>query len=303
MNVCMDEYLKTINVWAISSYNISSYVRKCGKYACVIDVMALIMDREPHCLIQTLKYMLETYPCRHSQVKFPSNNDASTKEIEIGMTIEDLIPFLCNIPGRECRYRLYRYAEPILKYLDGDQFLVKCIVDSKEKEDENIIRSTKRKCSNENYKSKIAKLREFELYLHENTCFPVDYVASDEFYQAVNKIKETFYSTDEDDLEIDKVNEMRKEQVENFMYIEETSKLKKTDEITFNQVIKDLGYEDDFFKRIKCYELGGTMKEKKGHRKIAKKGKSGYIFTMDDLEEMKEIVKEVYKDSDESLTF
>ena len=70
MNMYMDECTNSINVWSISAYNISSYIRKNGKFACVIDVMALVMDREPRCLVQTLKYMLDTYPCRHSQLIF-----------------------------------------------------------------------------------------------------------------------------------------------------------------------------------------------------------------------------------------
>ena len=92
------------------------------------------------------------------------------------------------------------------------------------------------------------------------------------------------------------MNEQRKEEVENFMYIEEASKLKRTDEISFNQVIVDMGYEDDFFKRIKCYEFGGEMKKAKGHRKLAKKGKSGYLYTEEDIEEMINIVNKVYTD-------
>jgi hypothetical protein len=79
------------------------------------------------------------------------------------------------------------------------------------------------------------------------------------------------------------------------MYVEEASKLKKTDEITFNQVIVDLGYEDDFFKRIKCYEYGGDMKKSKGHKRISKKGRDSiYVYTDEDLYEMREIVKRVY---------
>ena len=294
MNVCMDEYLKSINVWAISNYNISSYIRKNGKFACVLDVMALVMDREPFCLVQTLKYMLETYPCNHSQVSFPCN-DPTSRDKEIGMQVEDLIPFLCRIPGRESRYRLYRYAEPLLKYLEGDQFLIQYIIDCKDQEDENIIKTTKRKCTSGNYKSKIAKMREFELYIHEQTQFPSGYEPSAQFYVEIEEIKENFYGKQEVELDATVVNDMRKEEVENFMYIEEASKLKRTDEITFNQVIVNLGYEDDFFKRIKCYEYGGEMKKSKGHKRISKKGRdSVYVYTDDDLDEMREIVKRVY---------
>ena len=296
MNLCMDEYLKSINVWAISKYNIASYIRKSGKFACVLDVMALIMDRETYCLINTLKYMLEAYPCKHSQISFPGIEVGSSDK-EIGMQVEDLIPFLCQIPGKETRYRLYKYAEPILKYLEGDQFLIQHIINAREEEDENIIRSTKRKHTNENYKSKIAKLREFELYIHEQTRFPNGYEPSPQFYSEIEEIKDKFYGKRDVELDVTIVNDMRKEEVENFMYIEEASKLKKTDEITFNQVISALGYEDDFFKRIKCYEYGGEMKQSKGHKRISKKGRdSVYMYTDEDIDEMKEIVKKVYSE-------
>ena len=265
MNVCMDEYLKSINVWAISSHNISSYIRKNGKYACVLDVMALVMDREPFCLVQTLKYMLDTYPCKHSQISFPGCDPASTDK-EIGMQVENLIPFLCHIPGRDCRYRLYKYAESLLKYLEGDQFLIQHIINAKEEEDENIMRNTKRKCTTDNYKTKISKMREFELYLYEQTQFPKGYEPSAQFFTEIEQIKDNFYGKQEVELDVTVVNDMRKEEVESFMYIEEATKLKKTDEITFNQVIVDMGYEDDFFKRIKCYEYGGDMKKSKGHK-------------------------------------
>ena len=294
MNECMDEYLKSINVWAISTYNIGSYIRKNGKFACVLDVMALVMDREPFCLLNTLKYMLDTYPCKHSQVSFPGN-DPTSRDKEIGMLVEDLIPFLCRIPGRETRYRLYKYAEPILKYLEGDQFLIQYILNAKEEEDENIIKKTKRKCVDDNYKCKIRKMREFELYIHEQTQFPCGYEPSPQFFAEIEEIKEKFYGKREVELDTTEVNEIRKEEVENFMYIEEAKKLKKTDEITFNQVIMDLGYEDDFFKRIKCYEYGGEVKKSKGHKRISKKGRdSVYVYTDEDLEDMKEIVKKVY---------
>ena len=298
MNGSMDEYLKSINVWAISSYNISSYIRKSGKYACVLDVMALVMDRESFSLTHTLAYMLETYPCKHSQIAFTGNDPGSTDK-EIGMLVQDLIPFLCRIPGRESRYRLYRYAEPLLKFLEGDQYLVQFIIDAKTEEDEMIYRTTKRKCSSDNYKVKIAKMREFELYIHEQTQFPSGYEPSSQFYIEIEEIKENFYGkrTNEVELDATAVNDMRKEEVESFMYVEEASKLKKTDEITFNQVIQDLGYEDDFFKRIKCYEYGGEVKKSKGHKRVTKKGRdSVYVYTNDDLEDMRGIVRRVYSE-------
>ena len=290
----MDEYLKTINIWAISSYNISAYVRKTGKYACVIDAMALVMDRESYTLFNTLKYMLETYPCNHSQISF-SNNPQNK---DIAMMVDDLIPFLCKIPGRECRYRLYRYAEPLLKYLEGDQFLLQQIINAKDSEDQRILNSVKRKINHhEDFKSKIAKLRDFEMYVYESTYFPSDWKPSDAFLREIDKIRNDFYSRGDNKLDIEEINEKRKDEVESFMYIEEASKLKKTDEISFGQVIQDLGYEDDFFKRLKCYEYGSDMKEKKGHKKICKKGRQcGYIYTDEDIEEMRKIVKNVYEE-------
>jgi predicted DNA-binding ArsR family transcriptional regulator len=215
------------------------------------------------------------------------------------MTVDDLIPFLCRIPGRECRYRLYRYSEPILKYLDGDQFLVRYIIDAKEGEDEKIMRSTKRKATYDEYKVKVARIRDFEMFIHQNTNFPEGYKPSSQFSDKINEIKMEFYGRNEKDLDINLINEMRKEEVENFMYIEEVSKLKKTDEINFNQVIRDLGYDDDFFRRIKCYEYGGDMKNNKGHKKVTKRGrhKMEYIYTEEDLDEMKEIVRRVYAEN------
>jgi len=298
----MDEYLKTVNVWAISPQNISLYVRKNGKFACVLDVMALVMDRENYRLIQTLKYMLDKYPCKHSQMSF-RGNDGVTENKEIGMQAEDLIPFLCRIPGRESRFRLYKYAESILKYLDGDQFLIQYIIDSREKEDEKIIQTTKRRAISDNFRTKIAKMREFELFMHEQTQFPCGCQPSDHFYTQIDKIKEEFYQVgqeEKEEMDVTLVNEMRKEEVESFMYVEEAKKLKLTDEITFNQVIQDLGYEDDFFKRIKCIDIGGEMKREKGHKMLTKKGKNefAYTYTKEDLDEMKEIVKRVYSVND-----
>ena len=297
MNVSMDEYLKSINVWAISSHNISSYIRKSGKFACVLDVMGLIMDREWFTLTRTLVYMLETFPCKHSQIVF-TGHDCGSTDSEVGMVIEDLIPFLCRIPGRETRYRLYRYAEPLLKYLDGDQFLLQYIINAKNEEDDVIIRTAKRKCSSENYKVKIAKMREFELYIHEQTKFPNGYEPSAQFYNEVEHIKDKFYGKHEEkELDASAVNDMRKDEVENFMYVEEATKLKRTDEITFNQVIHDLGYEDDFYRRLKCYEYGGDMKKNKGHKRVTKKGRdSVYVYTDEDLDEMRDIVKRVYSE-------
>lgn len=292
----MDEYLKTVNVWAISFHNISAYIRKNGKHACVIDVMALIMDREPYTLNQTLKYMLDTYPCPHSQVDF-SNGSFSDKEI--GMKVEDLVPFLCNVPGRDSLYRFYRYAEALLKYLDGDQFLIQIILNARNQEDERIFQTiNKRKHGNDDYKTKIKRMRDFELFIQENTNFPDGYSPSNEYFAQIEEIKKSFYNLNFDEsIEMVSVNEKRKEEVENFMYIEEATKLKKTDEITFKQVILSLGYEDDFFKRIKCYEHGDEKKAQKGHKKIAKKGReAAYIFTSDDLGDMREIVHRVYSE-------
>lgn len=305
MDECMDEYLKTINVWAISNQNIASYVRKNEKFACVIDAMALIMDRESYLLVDSLKYMLGTYPCKHLKVSFPKQDSPykNMEEIGIGMECDDLIQFLCKIPGRECRYRLYRYAEPLIRYLNGDQFLVNVILQSKENEDNFVLQRSKRKIQFTNYEEKIKKLRDFELFICDNSKFPDDYCASAQFREQIEKIKNEFYIKFDDDRTEDftEVNDMRKIEVENFMYIQEASKLKKTDEITFSQVICDMGLEDDFFKRMACYRIGGEMKEQKGHRKIAKKGSnSQYIFTKDDLEDMKKIVKRVFLDNCES---
>ena len=294
MNSVMDEYLKSINVWAISSYNISSYIRKEGRHACVLDALALIMDREPCSLVRTLQYMLDTYPCSHQQISF-SNGDI--KEKEIGMEVEELIPFLCKIPGRDSRYRLYKYSDAILKYLDGDHFLVQYIIDAKDNEDNSILRSTKRKHEYVDYKNKISKMREFELFIHESTQFPPGYEPSGNFYYEINVAREKFYSNVQEVGDFSSINEMRKQEVDSFMYIEEAKRLKKTDELSFNQVISELGFEDDFFKRIKCYEIGGEMKQKKGHKIIQKKGrKPGYLYTTDDLDEMREIVKKVYNE-------
>ena len=294
----MDEFLKCINVYAISSYNISSYIRKNGKYACVLDAMALITDREPCCLVKTLSYMLENYPCPNLQVTF-SNGDG-LKEKEIGMHAEALIDFLCHLPGRDSRYRLYKYSDAILKYLDGDPFLVNKIIEARQNEDDKITKSMKRKHSNtDDYKKKIAKIREFEMFIQENTTFQESYTPSPYFHEEVNRVIHEFYSNQEEEEEGDfrAINEIRREEVESFMYIEEARRLKRTDEISFNQVIAELGFEDDFFRRIKCYELGGQMKEKKGHKPVAKKGKkAAYIYTKDDLDEMREIVKNVYSE-------
>lgn len=295
----MDECLNTINIWAISAYNISVYVRKSTNqddvFGCVIDVMALIMDRDSSSLVRTLKYMLETYPCNHSQILFQSSDDVQS--YEIAMTINDMIPFLCKIPGRECRYRLYRYAEPLLKYLNGDQFLIQTILQEKNNEDQMIFQKIKRKVEDTcERRNKIMRMREFELFIYDQTQFPDNYTPSEMYTKTIEAMREEFYKTEEETNDIEIVNELRKDAVESFMYIEEAKKLKKTDEITFLQVIQEMGYVDDFFKRIKCYDEGEYMKRSKGHKMISKKGKEqAYIYTRDDLDDMREIVKRVFE--------
>jgi hypothetical protein len=169
-------------------------------------------------------------------------------------------------------------------------------VDAKDIEDNNFIRTVKRQKIDEDYKSKILKLRDFELFLYENTRFPQGYAPTIQFENEINNIREKFYSSDSKvDIDVEIINEMKQEEVENYMYIEEALKSRKTDEVTFNQIIEDLGYEDDFFKRIRCLERGCSMKIKKGHKKIAKKGKKPeFLYTYEDVEDMKKIVTEVY---------
>lgn len=297
MTECMDEYLKSINVWAISQYNISSYVRKKDSQACVLDAMALVMDRESYLLLDALRYMLDTYPHTHQQIYFQKQDD--NMELQIGMTCENLIRFLCNIPGKECRYRLYRYSEALIKYLEGDHFLINVIINSKESEDTCIMKKCQQKRKAESYKEKICRFREFEMYMYEKTQFPGNHEPSKEFIEEMDKIKKNFYQCPDtsESLDFVEVNEMRKIEVENFMYIQEASKLKKTDEVNFSQIITDMGYKDDFFKRMKCFEYGEAMKENKGHKKVARKGtESKYLFTLDDIDDMKLIVAKVYNE-------
>tara|TARA_B100001287_G_C22618866_1_gene498991 strand:+ start:83 stop:952 length:870 start_codon:yes stop_codon:yes gene_type:complete len=286
----MEEYLKTVNLSAISCHNISCYVKKKEGFACVLDVMALVMDREPWRLIPTLKYMIEHYQCNYKNISF------SDEEHEIGMKVDDLIPFLCHIPGRDCKYRLYKYSDVLLKYLDGNQFWINYIIENREKEDSLIWNTIKRTSIHEDYRSKIKKIRDFELFVKDNITFPDNYTASSEFYNEIDVIRKEFYSQKIAKDNQKCINELRHQEINKFAYVENANKLKTTDEISFNQVIYDLGYQDDFFKRIKCFEYGSEMKEKKGHKMINKKGESVYIYTREDLDDMIQIVHRVYSE-------
>ena len=76
------------------------------------------------------------------------------------------------------------------------------------------------------------------------------------------------------------------------------TKQKDVDEITFSQVISDLGYEDDFFLRMKCYEKGAEIKLSNGQTTNRKGKYSVYSYKKEDYDIMKQIVQSLFASSD-----
>tara|TARA_Y100000361_G_scaffold154345_1_gene179804 strand:- start:2340 stop:3206 length:867 start_codon:yes stop_codon:yes gene_type:complete len=284
-----------VNVQNITSYNISSYIRKNDKHACVIDAMALVLDRETYVLTDTLRYMLEKYDVKHAQLDFECTNDPRKINKEIGMQCDDLLLFLSKIPGHDCKYRLYRYAESIVSYMSGNNTSIDHVLRSSDKEKLCIQHTLKRKLENDDYIGEIKRIRDFELCLAENTTF-ANYTPSEHFTERIKEITKKFYETKHTEItDYTQINELREEEMESFLYVQETSKIKKTEEITWSQVIRSQGYDDDFYKRMECARRGSIMKYKKGHVKVSKRGReSVFIYTDADLKEMKSIVNDVF---------
>lgn len=290
-----------INIQNITSFNISSYVRRNDKLGCVIDVMALVLDREAYSLTETLKILLDKFPSEHVQVDFESTNDCRCFSKEIGMECDELIKFVSKIPGGDCKYRLYRYAEPIIQHLNGTNLSIQHILESKHEEEyilKTEISATMRKRPlNFDYVGKLKRVRQFEDLIAEHTSFE-NYNPSEEFIAYTKNMIREFYTNiqvPETQSNFEIINQMRKEEFETYQYTNETAKIRKSDEITWSQVIRELGYKDEFFIRSECAKAGSNMKRRKGHKKVAKRGReSVYIYTAEDLEEMKQIVQNVY---------
>ena len=147
----LDEYLGNITVDNITSKNIDHYIRKDkDNHGCFIDAIALLTQRNKYDCADIESILLSRMNLEGKDLLYNFEN-----ENLVGLTCETIITSLLLLPGRECLYRLYKYGDVLVRYLEGNLFILDKINLRVEHRDEELRKLITRKRQHESKFDKI----------------------------------------------------------------------------------------------------------------------------------------------------
>mgnify|MGYP001171592413 CR=1 FL=1 len=313
MDTSVDEYFGNITFENITRENISAYIRKDGdNFGCLLDCLSLILLRPKNECIEVQKAIANRmYSVDFRQFKEDINMPA------LALQCSELLDALLMLPGREALFRLYRYVDVLIYYLDASPLLASKVNLTKEVRDNEISTLVRQKRPRFDGKSeKIRKLNKIcrEKIEYLNAISSVEQVFNDrekfgvrnadfhalkkQFYDEVYAIDLCLESSSEDtELCPQKVNAERKNEALRHKERAANKRRRGLNEVTWTSLISSLGFENRWRERLECGKLGAKYKQSVGDNKEVdlNSNENKYVYHEKDRQAMEEIVRHVYR--------
>jgi hypothetical protein len=301
-----DEFLGNIVVDNITRDNINIYIRKDrDNYASVVDAIVLLTQRPREICADVIPILFELADFRASVRTFEDFPEPALR-------CDDLINLLLHLPGRECLFRLHRYCEHLIAYLDGDIMLAGKI-DNRRNRFENEINSAlhpPRKRCKYSFANKLEELdkivekhaqvaKRLEKFSKSIGSYPEDGTKQEllEFFtkKCIACINEEETSS-EDSNNATTINEERRKTIEDAMKKSNSKRVHGVDEVKWTDIIVQMGYRPEWQLTRMCGKLGAKMKRENGETKGSSFGGrcEKFVYYESDLPKMQEIIDNVY---------
>jgi len=295
----IDEFLGNVIVDNITPDNVGSYIRKdADDYANLLDAMLLITRRDIDICENAISHLSTQSGILPVSRMFHGDDYPALK-------CKELILFLNEIPGRDALYRLYRYSESIIIYLNGEIVDAQPVNLKRENNERDIISLTnpRKRRHTDIFASKIRSLDKmidkYEI-VHDRmdkfySISDANNSFTDHFYAKCFDILETTETSSESS-DSEYVNVERRRAVNEAIIKTESNRCHGTNELTWTRVVEELGYEKFTWRQMMdCGRMGADMKRANGESKSSKyKGKrEQFVYYESDREGMTEIIKQV----------
>lgn len=276
----MDEYLGNITYDNITETNIHHYVERVEDsgilMANVKDCISLISDTSDATVVMDVFQ------------KIANGNGY--------MNSSDLITCLCKIPGRASLYRLYRYSDVLIKYLNGSPMETEAVLRAMDLNAERvqslvkvkndpvqILNSTLEGCRK--ICPIIKEFEEFSKYIPD----------SDRKRKYVETFYENVYETlfQETDKSSEYINQQRKKRVKEAILLKDVTRCNGSRQITWTDIIHEMGMPNTRNLRTECGRLAVKNRRENGIELV--KTSNRYLYSLDDKDWMMNIAREAFR--------